>query len=264
MKWKSAAARRLREMAGVDRIDQAVPAVVDKLLTGIPCPPTDLPTLCTRLNVREVVEDDDTPVLGELRRENGAFLIVCSVGQSSVRRRFTIAHELAHVLFENTGPRAPRVGADLERLCDMLAAEILMPRPVFAAALSQATFDTSLVMRLASQFQTSLTATVLRCTEFRRLSVVCIRDGRRTWSRGPARIGDYQLQNLLKQLIDDQPGDRLVAVERAGLARFHRSDWIRTTSDRSGLLLLTPISSESAYAQMPDDRRRVDPGVPGD
>ena len=242
MKWKSAAARRLREMAGVDRIDQAVPAVVDKLLAGISCPPTDLATLCARLKVREVVDDDDIPVLGELRRENGAFRILCSVGQSSVRRRFTIAHELAHILFENSGPRAPRVGADLERLCDMLAAEILMPGTVFAAALSQATFDTSLVMRLASQFQTSLTATVLRCTEFRPLSVVCIHDGRRKWSRGPARIGDYQLQHLMKQLIDDEPGDHLVSVERAGLAHFQRGHWIRTTGYRSGLLLLAPVS----------------------
>lgn len=242
MKWKSASARRLREMAGVDRIDQAVPAVVDKVLAGISCPPTDLTALCARLNVREVVDDDDIPVVGELRRENGAFRILCSAGQSAVRRRFTIAHELAHVLFEKSGPRAPRVGADLERLCDMLAAEILMPRTVFEPALNQSTVDTSVVRRLASQFQTSLTATVLRCADLRPLSVVSIHNGRRKWSRGPARVGAYQLKRLMKHLIDGEPGDRLVVVERAGLADFCRGQWIRTTGDRSGLLLLTPAS----------------------
>ena len=254
MKWKSAAARRLRDMAGVDRIDQAVPAVVADVLAGISCPPTDLAALCARLNVKDVLDDDNIPVLGELRRENGAFTILCAGGQSSVRRRFTIAHELAHVLFETTGPRAPRVGADLERLCDMLAAEMLMPRTIFEAAMSTSTLDASLVRRLASQFQTSLTATVLRCAELRSLSVVCIQDGRRKWSRGPARLGAYQLRHLMKQLIDGEPGDRLVAVERTGGADFHRGHWVRTMADRTGLVLLTPVTptqTQRASARFP-------------
>lgn len=243
MKWKSAAARRLREMAGVDHIDQAVPAVVSKLLAGVTCPPTDLGTLCTRLNVRAVVDDDDIPVVGELRKENGSYRILCATGQSPERRRFTIAHELAHVLFEKTGPRAPRVGADLERLCDMLAAEILMPKAVFQAALRQSTVDTSVVRRLATQFQTSLTATALRCADLRPLSVVSIHNGRRQWSRGSARVGDLQLRRLLKQLVVGKPGDDLVVVERgAGVSDCYRGEWIRTTGDRSGLLMLTPVS----------------------
>ena len=242
MKWKSAAARRLRDMARVDRTEQAVPVVVAEILAGIDCPPTDLAALCARLNVKDIVDDDNIPVLGELHRENGTFTILCAAGQSPVRRRFTIAHELAHVLFEKTGPRAPRIGADLERLCDMLAAEILMPRSIFEAAMSPSTIDASLVKRLASRFQTSLTATVLRCAELRPLSVVCIQDGRRKWSRGPARISVYQLKHLMKQLIDGEPGDRLVAVERTGRADFYRGHWVRTMGDRSGLVLLTPIA----------------------
>ena len=246
MKWKSAAARRLREMAGVDRIDQAVPAVVSKVLAGIHCPPTDLDALCARLNVTEVVDDEDIPVVGELRHENGTFRILCSTGQSQVRRRFTIAHELAHILFESTGPRAPRVGEDLEKLCDMIAAEILMPNTVFQAALNQAPMDTSLVRRLASQFQASLTATVLRCADFRPLSVVCIHEGRKKWSRGPTRATDYQLKQLLRHLIEGAPGDDLIVVERDGLGSFYRGEWIRTMGDRSGLLLLTPASRRTS------------------
>lgn len=245
MKWKSAAARRLREMAGVDRIDDAVPEVVSRLLSGIPCPPTDLEALCARLNVAEVVDDDDIPVVGELRQENGTFRILCSPGQSQVRRRFTIAHELAHVLFESTGPRAPRVGADLERLCDKIAAEILMPTIVFREALNQSPVDGTMVRQLASRFQTSLTATVLRCAEFRPLSVVCFREGRKQWSRGPARAPDYQLKRLLRHLLDGAPGDDLIVVERAGLGDFFRGEWIRTMDDRSGLLLLTPASRQT-------------------
>ena len=198
VKWRSAAAQRLRRLAGVDRIDQAVPAVVSQLLGGIPCPPTDLRALCARLNVTEVLDDDDIPVVGELRRENGSFRILCAAGQSAARRRFTIAHELAHVLFESTGRGAPRVGADLERLCDMIAAEVLMPSAIFQAALTQAVVDTSVVRLLAARFETSLTATVLRCAEFRPLSVVCVQEGRKKWSRGRARPTEHQVRQLLR------------------------------------------------------------------
>ena len=244
-KWKSAAARRLREMGGVESVDQAVPAVVGRILNGIGCPPTDLEALCYRLNVAGVV-DDDIPVVGELRHEKDALWVVCAVGQSAVRRRFTIAHELAHVLIESSGPRAPRVGADLERICDMLAAEILMPGPVFECALGDAPLNAEAIRTLASRFETSLAATAIRCADFQPISVVDVHEGRIRWSRGPARPSRHQLLQLMLQFVDGIPGDRLIVVERAGLPRFYRGDWIRTTSHRSGLLLLTHESRPAA------------------
>ena len=240
VKWKSAAARRLREMAGVASIDKAVPALVGCILDGINCPPTDLHALCARFNVTAVVDDDDIPVVGELRQENATYTIHCSPGQSVVRRRFTIAHELAHVLFESSGPRPPRVGAELERLCDMLAAEILMPRATFEPVMNQSAIDASAVRRLASRFDTSLTATVYRCAELRPISFVSIHNGRKKWSRGPARPYNHQVALLLKHLIDGEAGDSLIMVERAGLATPYRGEWIRTTGERTGILLLTP------------------------
>ena len=245
MKWKSAAARRLREMSGIDKIDKAVPAVVAQILSGISCPPTDLDALCARLNVAEIV-DDDIPVVGTLCRENGTFRIVCATGQSAARRRFTIAHELAHVLFESSGPRAPRVGTELERLCDMLAAEILMPRAVFQSALGGARVDSVAVKALASQFQTSLTATAIRCVDFRPISVVDVHERRVRWTRGTAQPTGYQLEQLLTQLINGDVRNELVVIPRAGVAKFYRGEWIRTTGDRSGLLLLTPESRPAA------------------
>ena len=245
MKWKSAAARRLREMGGVDSVEQAVPAVAAKILAGIGCPPTNLDALCARLNVGEIV-DDDIPVVGELRHENGGFRILCAAGQSAVRRRFTIAHELAHVLFESSGPRAPHVGADLERLCDMLAAEILMPKAVFESALGEATVDGAVIRMLASRFQASLTATALRCVDFRPISVVAVHEGRMRWRRGPVWPTRYQLEQLMSQLIAGEPGDGCIVIVRAGLGRLYRGEWIRTTGDRSGLLVLMPESRPAA------------------
>ena len=63
----------------------------------------------------------------------------------------------------------------------MIAAEILMPRTVFQAAFNQTVVDTAVVRRLASMFQTSLTATVLRCAEFRPISVMSVHEGRKKW-----------------------------------------------------------------------------------
>ena len=228
-------------MGGVDSVEQAVPAVVAKILAGIGCPPTNLDALCARLNVGEIV-DDDIPVVGELRRENGGFRILCAAGQSAVRRRFTIAHELAHVLFESSGPRAPHVGADLERLCDMLAAEILMPKAVFEPALGEATVDGAVIRMLASRFQASLTATALRCVDLRPISVVAVHEGRMRWRRGPVWPTRYQLEQLMSQLIAGEPGDGCIVIARAGLGRLYRGEWIRTTGDRSGLLVLMPES----------------------
>jgi hypothetical protein len=246
VKWKSAAARRLREMAGGVSVELAVPTVIGQLLSGISCPPTDLDALGARLNVAGIDDDEQTPVVGELRRDKGAFRIVCAAGQSPVRRRFTIAHELAHVVFESSGPRAPRVGDDLEKLCDMLSAEILMPRTVFEYALGERPVDATTIRALASRFQTSLTATAIRCADLRPVSVLDVQDGRVRWTRGPVRPTRYQLDQLMGQAFDGEPGDGLVFVERAGRGHVYTSEWVRVSGRKSGLLVLIPRSNPAA------------------
>ena len=62
---------------------------------------------------------------------------------------------------------------------------------------------------------------------------------------GPARATNYQLRQLLKYLVDGGPRDDLVVVERGGSGRLYRGEWIRTTGDRTGLLLLTPATRQT-------------------
>ena len=123
----------------------------------------------------------------------------------------------------------------------MIAAEILMPRAIFDAALNHSAINASAVRRLAAQFHTSLTATVLRCADLRPLSVVSIHNGQPKWRRGPARPSDYQVKLILGHLVDGEPGDSVVMVERGALATPYRGEWLRTTHNRSGILLLTPL-----------------------
>jgi IrrE N-terminal-like domain len=107
-----------------------VQIVAGEAIRDIPHPRLQLDALAERLNVTGITYEE-IPFSGELRPSNGGFTIVCSVHPSSARRRFTIAHELSHAIFEKSGSNCPRTGAELERLCDMLATELLMPRRAF-------------------------------------------------------------------------------------------------------------------------------------
>ena len=115
--WKSAAARRVRDLAGVEgtSVEASIPVVVGKLLTGVSCPPTSLDSLCNRLGVATVKDDVSLSVAGELRQDSSGYRILCASGQPETRRRFTIAHELAHLVFEQSG-RGCRGGQWLEQL----------------------------------------------------------------------------------------------------------------------------------------------------
>jgi Zn-dependent peptidase ImmA (M78 family) len=103
--------------------------------------------------------------------------IVCSAtGRSAGRRRFSVAHELAHTFFAEAHDRAHmrvrRVEPDatpeeraLERLCDFGAAELLMPQPWFAEAAAQHGLRALSVPWLAAFFGVSLEAAALRLVE---------------------------------------------------------------------------------------------------
>lgn len=105
-------------------------------------------------------------------------LIVCnSAVRSERRRRFSVAHEIAHTFFSNAdatyhlrtrerdayghSPDAHR----LERAVDRGAAELLMPEPWFGEAVEWAGVRAAAVPRLAEEFQVSLTAAARRLIE---------------------------------------------------------------------------------------------------
>ena len=130
--WKSAASRRLLKLAdNPASVKQAIEILANRYLAGLSYPPTDLKAISDRLNVKEFRKEEFLGS-GELRRDREGLVIVYSPYLSLERRRFTIAHEMAHALFETSGPRFPRYGRELERLCNMFATEILMPKEAFS------------------------------------------------------------------------------------------------------------------------------------
>ena len=244
IKWKSAAARRLLEMAGKPpTVEEAVAIVADRLLDGVPGPPTDLEAIAPRLNITGF-RAEDVPFSGELRREGSGFAVVYSSALSPARRRFTVAHELAHALFETSGRNCPRVGRELERLCDKIAAELLMPRKVFLEWPGQQS-----PLEGCSSWRDCLAclspATAIRSAELKGVSVFEVDADAVTWGhgvikRGPIQALDYVVRHALVQALPIECGSTLVYLANRAWRGEWQLEWARLGQGRRALFLLQP------------------------
>ena len=186
-RWTSAAARRiLGQSESATTVEEAVYATASRLLEGVSCPPTDLDVLKERLNVVALEPMARLPISGALRKREDGLVVIYSSSLTPARRRFTIAHELGHAVFEGTGPNGPRYGRELERICDLLAAEFLMPRDVFVVRAGE-TVGSGQVLGLARQFGTSVMATALRCQQLLGVSAFQVEEARVVWGYGAIR-----------------------------------------------------------------------------
>lgn len=223
--WSSAAARRLRKLAGdPPTIKDAVQIVTGRFLDRLNCPPTDLNALAARLNVTRVTYED-LPFSGELRRNSRGFEIACSSHLSASRQRFTVAHELAHVIFETTGPNCPTRGKELERLCDMLASEILMPQDRFMT-FADPDLRIEKLFDISRTFETSLAATAIRCAELFGYSAFEVQGALVTWGygavkKGPIRRLDEYLRRAVEKALQGKNGDETLFVRTGRLRKWN-------------------------------------------
>ncbi len=244
----SAAERRIRALApDAPTLDEAVKHVMAELLEDVACPPTDLMGIGRRLGVKDIFYES-FPGSGELHKEKDGYRIVCSSDQPRSRQRFTIAHELGHVILESTGRNAPREGDSVERVCDIIAAECLMPTLVFEARLPAEPVLGD-VANLARTFDTSVTATAIRCAQLRPICVFGVTGDRVTWGRGGIRPG--AVKYLLDQVRDgvqavmagEQPRRQIYFYGDGFRGGYRRFDWIRSGRD-SAIFMLSRESSE--------------------
>jgi hypothetical protein len=252
--WKSAAARRLLVLAGdPPTIDEAIKIVVSNTLEGVPHPPLALEALFRKLNISGV-RVEDLPFSGELRPENGSYTIVCSQHLSPARRRFTIAHEMAHAILELSGPNCPRSGRELERLCDMMATELLMPRAIFVAhAGKDPNIDN--VLELARTFQTSITSTAIRCAELFKLSVFEVEDGSVLWGygaikKGSTRLLDSDLQRVIGEAQTTRRGSAVLHLRVRGSVRAWDVQYQGTKKNRTLFLLQPYFGGQTRHARI--------------
>ena len=147
-------------------------------LPGWDPPPVDPLLLAETLGIPVI----ETP-LGEwdallVPVPSGGFRILCnSQVRNASRRRFSVAHEIAHTFLPDAAEslhmrseqREVHYTTDaarrVERVCDMAAAELLMPGRAFGAALAEVGLVGAAVPLLAERFGVSLEAAALRIVE---------------------------------------------------------------------------------------------------
>lgn len=137
--------------------------------------PVDVRRIARRLGI-EVQDVELSPhISGKLVRKDGGFKILVNAAHSNNRRRFTIAHEIAHFvlhseLFEheivdNEMYRSEQVSNAYETQANNYAAELLMPKNLIyrrALELRASHKDNQILEIMAREFQVSRDAMRIR------------------------------------------------------------------------------------------------------
>lgn len=145
-------------------------------LEALPCL-VDLKTLARRWGVTSIEEQEIGSEAMLLPNREGYSIVLKTVDRPSRarRQRFSFAHELGHLLLQKSrqgmlrgndrGPLKYRGHGHSnaeERLCDQIAAEILMPRLAFQEDAWMDGWSLRNLLNLARKYDTSVSATAIR------------------------------------------------------------------------------------------------------
>ncbi len=205
--------------------------------------PGHLQLLGEELGVRDILT---RPMSGAQDHHPGidAMLVPLPEGHSIVinerapetRRDYSLAHELAHIMLLEVDPstegleKVTRYRSSIsanakwkaeERLCDAIAAELLMPEQVFTAEVNKCGRSLAHLRRLAKLFGTSLTATAIRYWELLPEPCQLIR-WRPPENRKDAIMPTWQMRN-------DSPGPYICPLTASSIARRNEFRTIRET-----------------------------------
>lgn len=108
-----------------------------------------------------------------VRLPNGKYKICVNCAQNNRRQRFSVCHEVAHVVLEiPTEHNAPSWSysrrSSGEIACDVFAAELLLPYKLFKPRVDTANMGLTAVRELSDEFDASLVATGSRFATFSR------------------------------------------------------------------------------------------------
>ena len=147
--------------------------------------PVDLIQLAHDLGVSEIVRTSMVED-GRTTWERGKPKIELRGDRSRQRGRFTLAHEIGHILIARDQTVARRThqleGDDVEKICDWIAASILMPRDWMEPYARRDRYNLSLLRLLAHKADVSLSAAAVRLAEVSGRTCILLR-----WQRGPSR-----------------------------------------------------------------------------
>lgn len=131
-------------------------------------PPVDLESVARYQGVHTIEESPMGTLFGSTTRTEHGFAIELNASQPH-RRRFTLAHEIAHTILDSkhsalgpVGMRKPQTYNAVERKCDRLAAELLMPEHMFRPRVHAAPATIQTITELAELFDVSVESTAVR------------------------------------------------------------------------------------------------------
>lgn len=178
----------------------AIRKIVRDLIGTNTCVPVDLHAVAERLGVSDVI-CEPLPFDGLVLKENNNFIIKLNSGSPNLRRRFTLAHELGHVLLNHhTAASGDRTEISChsdedEKLCNAAASEFLMPEELTRQFFSKRAVSPASLCEFGSQFQVSLQAAAVRVRQIKITKVTFVLLKRRTppyysqiWRVGSLRI----------------------------------------------------------------------------
>jgi len=163
---------------------------------------------------------------------------------------------MGHAIFERTGRNCPRSGAEIEKLCDMLAAEILMPKDAFLEKAGP-TLTLESLFELKKTFQVSLLALAFHCFELKRASTFELDDEKQVrWGcglikSGSLRLADSGLQLAIEEALEQPSGVMEVFFIDMGATQIGALEWSKKY--RTGTLFLLrrnsnkPVTVTSPY-----------------
>jgi hypothetical protein len=121
--------------------------------------PVDLTKLARQQEIREI-RVDRSVLNGELRRlKSGGYVVRLDARDSEERRRFTLAHEIAHTLLISSSDKTALHNCEDERteeLCDFAGAELLVPDQLLRRTRLQ--LDIHTILSIANEFRCSIEA----------------------------------------------------------------------------------------------------------
>lgn len=167
-----AVVRRVASNAGIPKPEAGIGSVYSLWaalegvgLTSLPLRVEDVAEFLGLEVVTELMDDD---ISGFLEFRGGRWVVGVNALHHRNRRRFTIAHEIAHfVLHRNsekrfvdqTFARREGSGVPMENEADRFAAELLMPEPAVRAVIARGIVS---LQQLAAEFQVSTLAMKFR------------------------------------------------------------------------------------------------------
>ena len=174
--WKSAVARNLTVATGLPDAEMAMRQLARDALAEVEvvAEPVDLALVASFQGVR-AIEVVEMAQAGRLIPEEGGYRIQLNASHSGRKRRFTTGHEIGHTLLPGYQSRPHLVqdvvtgqfdmGREEEFLCDVAAAELLLPDHLFRPAAQARGCYLEAVLELATRFEASREATARRLVD---------------------------------------------------------------------------------------------------